>query len=53
MPQRGKYILNVQFKKINSLDITRSAKVRSGIISVTRVVQIVINIKQIRQVNNK
>ena len=48
MFEPGKDIVNVRFLKFNSFSIILSANVRSGTIIA---VQIVINIKQIRQEN--
>ena len=48
----GKYTVNGHFEKFNSFSIILSANVWSGIISIARVVQIVINVKQIRQEND-
>ena len=52
MFEPGKYTVNGNFEKFNSFSITLSANVWSGIISIARVVQIVINVKQIRQEND-
>ena len=48
----GKYTVNGHFEKFNSFSIILSANIWSGIISIARIVQIVINVKQIRQEND-